>query len=122
MRRLPGRWTSFRTGEAADLEVLEASDGPDNLWGDDRNNVIWGRGGGDRMFGLGGNDELLGADGNDTIVDNDGTNDISYGKGNYYATRASGSSMTSVAGTRRSSPSIKIRSATPSAGGAMPRS
>ncbi|NVB82351.1 MAG: hypothetical protein HOV81_28485 [Kofleriaceae bacterium] len=79
---LEGRWTSFRTGEAADLEILEASDGADNLWGDDRDNVIWGRGGGDHMYGLGGNDELLGADGNDTIVDNEGTNEVSVGKGN----------------------------------------
>jgi hypothetical protein len=78
----PETWTTWRTGTAADLEILEASDGPDKLWGDDGPNVIWGRGGGDKMYGLGGNDELLGADGNDTIIDNDGNNDISYGKGN----------------------------------------
>ncbi|MEO8702822.1 MAG: calcium-binding protein [Kofleriaceae bacterium] len=72
-------WTSFRTGIAADLEVLEASDGPDHLWGDDRANVVWGRGGGDHIFGLDGDDELLGADGTDVIDGGRGHNDISYG-------------------------------------------
>jgi Ca2+-binding RTX toxin-like protein len=78
----PGAWTDFKNkGKDADLEVLEASDGPDHLWGDDRNNTIWGRGGGDYMNGLGGDDELLGADGNDTIDGGGGNDDISYGKG-----------------------------------------
>jgi Ca2+-binding RTX toxin-like protein len=79
---LPGRWTTFKTGVDADLEVLEASDGPDHLWGDDRANVLWGRGGGDVMYGLGGDDELLGADGNDKIYGGDGNNTIRYGGGN----------------------------------------
>jgi Ca2+-binding RTX toxin-like protein len=34
-------WTSWRTGSDADLEVLEASDGPDHLWGSDQNDTIW---------------------------------------------------------------------------------
>ncbi|MEO8551762.1 MAG: calcium-binding protein, partial [Kofleriaceae bacterium] len=60
----PGAWTDFKNkGQAADLEILEASDGPDHLWGDDRSNTIWGRGGGDHIFGLGGDDTILGADG-----------------------------------------------------------
>lgn len=59
----PDAWTKL----AADLEVLEASDGPDFLWGDDRNNTIWGRGGGDHIYGLGGDDLILGADGTDVI-------------------------------------------------------
>jgi Ca2+-binding RTX toxin-like protein len=76
---LPGRWTSFRRGVAADLEVLEASDGPDRLWGDDRANVIWSRGGGDRVWALGGDDEIRGADGRDVLDGGSGDNDISYG-------------------------------------------
>lgn len=73
------RWTSWKTGVDADLEVLEASEGPDHLWGDDRNNVIWGRAGGDQMFGLGGDDELLGADGNDRMDGGDGDDDLRFG-------------------------------------------
>jgi Ca2+-binding RTX toxin-like protein len=76
---LPGRWTSFRQGVAADLEVLEASDGPDRLWGDDGPNVIWSRGGGDRVWALGGNDEIRGADGRDVLDGGSGDNAISYG-------------------------------------------
>lgn len=79
---LPGRWTTFKTGVDADLEVLEASDGPDHLWGDDRANVLWGRGGGDVIYGLGGDDELLGADGNDKLYGGAGNNTIKYGGGN----------------------------------------
>jgi Ca2+-binding RTX toxin-like protein len=78
----PEAWTDFKNkGDAADLEVLEASDGPDNLWGDDRANTIWGRGGGDHIYGLGGDDTLLGADGNDVIDGGDGDNHISRGGG-----------------------------------------
>lgn len=75
----PNRWTSWRTGVDADLEVLEASDGPDRLWGDDGPNVIWSRGGGDKVYALGGNDEIRGADGNDVLDGGSGENDISYG-------------------------------------------
>ncbi|MGE0395881.1 MAG: calcium-binding protein [Kofleriaceae bacterium] len=73
-------WTEFKNknGEA-DLEVLEASDGPDRLWGDDRNNVLWGRGGGDHLYGLGGDDELLGADGRDVLDGGGGRNVESQG-------------------------------------------
>ena len=78
---LPNRWTSFRQGDAADLEVLEASDGPDRLWGDDGPNVIWSRGGGDVVHALGGNDEIRGADGNDVLDGGSGRNTISYGSG-----------------------------------------
>ncbi|HEY4241608.1 MAG TPA: hypothetical protein VGM88_17420 [Kofleriaceae bacterium] len=76
------QWTSWKRGVDADLEVLEASDGPDYLWGDDRNNTIWGRGGGDHIYGLGGDDVLLGADGNDVIDGGPGHNTISRGAGN----------------------------------------
>ncbi len=34
-----GQWTSWKTGVEADLETLEASDGADHLWGDDRANT-----------------------------------------------------------------------------------
>ncbi|HVV88384.1 MAG TPA: calcium-binding protein [Kofleriaceae bacterium] len=73
-------WTTFRTGADADLEILEASDGADYLWGDDRDDVLWGRAGGDHVYGLGGDDELLGADGRDVLVGGGGVDEISYGK------------------------------------------
>jgi len=78
----PDAWTDFKNkGDAADLEVLEASDGPDNLWGDDRANTIWGRGGGDHIYGLAGDDTLLGADGNDVIEGGGGDDHVSFGGG-----------------------------------------
>ena len=75
----PDAWTSWKTGADGDLEVLEASDGPDYLWGSDQNDTIWGRGGGDHIWGLDGDDDILGADGNDVIDGGDGNNKISYG-------------------------------------------
>ncbi len=75
----PDAWTSWKTGADADLEVLEASDGPDHLWGSDGNDTIWGRGGGDHIWGLDGNDEILGADGRDVIDGGPGRNVIHYG-------------------------------------------
>ncbi len=76
-------WTVFKyQGDAADLEVLEASDGADYLWGDDNNNTIWGRGGGDHIWGLGGDDTILGADGRDVIDGGSGNNTISRGDQN----------------------------------------
>jgi Ca2+-binding RTX toxin-like protein len=75
------RWTSWKTGVDADLEVLEASEGADHLWGDDRNNVIWGRDGNDQMFGLGGDDELLGALGTNHMDGGDGDDDVRDGNG-----------------------------------------
>jgi Ca2+-binding RTX toxin-like protein len=74
------RWTSWKTGIDADLEVLESSEGADRLWGDDRNNVLWGRAGGDEMYGLGGDDELLGANGNDRMDGGDGDNELRFGE------------------------------------------
>lgn len=76
----PSAWTKFdrRNGDA-DLEVLEASDGDDYLWGDDRANTIWGRKGNDHIWGLGGNDLILGANGYDEIGGGAGDNDISKG-------------------------------------------
>jgi Ca2+-binding RTX toxin-like protein len=50
-----------------DLEILEAADGNDNLWGNDDANVIWGREGDDRIHGLGGDDTLEGLVGDDWI-------------------------------------------------------
>lgn len=72
---LMGRWTTFRSGDTADLEVLEGSDGPDHLWGDDGPNVVWGRGGGDHLYGLAGDDKILGADGRD-VIDGGGGDDF----------------------------------------------
>ncbi|MBX3229031.1 MAG: hypothetical protein KIT84_01735 [Labilithrix sp.] len=53
---------------ADDLEILEAADGNDDLWGNDRPNTIWGREGDDILHGLGGNDTLMGLRGNDTEI------------------------------------------------------
>src|SRR5262249_2000282 len=75
----PDAWTSWKTGVDGDLEILEASDGPDYLWGSDEADAIWGRGGGDHIWGWGGDDEILGADGRDVIDGGDGNNDIHYG-------------------------------------------
>ncbi|HEY5922697.1 MAG TPA: calcium-binding protein [Kofleriaceae bacterium] len=75
------RWTSWKTGVEADLEVLESSEGNDKLWGDDRNNVLWGRDGNDEMYGLGGNDELLGALGTNQMDGGDGDDDVRDGQG-----------------------------------------
>lgn len=74
-----GRWTSWRTGAGADLEVLEGSDGPDRLWGDNRNNVIWARAGNDRVWSLDGDDEIRGGDGADRLDGGRGRNNITFG-------------------------------------------
>ncbi len=75
----PDAWTSWKTGADGDLEVLEASDGPDHLWGSDQDDVVWGRGGGDHIWGLLGDDEILGADGRDVIDGGGGNDRIRYG-------------------------------------------
>lgn len=72
-------WTTWKTGDAADLEVLEASDGPDHLWGTDGPDTIWSRGGGDHVWGFDGDDEILAADGRDVVDGGEGDNHISYG-------------------------------------------
>jgi Ca2+-binding RTX toxin-like protein len=50
-----------------DLEILEAADGDDELWGNDASNIIWGREGDDRIHGLGGDDVLDGLIGDDWL-------------------------------------------------------
>lgn len=50
---------------SGDLEILEAADGDDELWGNDESNEIWGREGDDEIHGLGGNDVIKGAKGKD---------------------------------------------------------
>jgi Ca2+-binding RTX toxin-like protein len=52
---------------AGDLEILEAADGDDELWGNDKPNQIWGREGDDEIHGLGGNDVIKGAKGKDRV-------------------------------------------------------
>jgi Ca2+-binding RTX toxin-like protein len=74
----PAKWTHMQTGQDADLEILEGSEGPDYLWGDDRDNRIMGRAGGDHLFGLGGDDEILGEAGKDVIEGGPGHNHIVY--------------------------------------------
>lgn len=73
------RWTSWKRGVSADLEVLEASDGDDHLWGDDSTDVIWARAGSDHVWGLDGDDEILGGDGHDVIDGGRGKNHVEYG-------------------------------------------
>ncbi|MGH7328310.1 MAG: hypothetical protein ACREJX_08170, partial [Polyangiaceae bacterium] len=64
-----------------DLEILEASDGNDELWGNDKNNTIWGRGGNDIIHGLGGDDIIDGADGDDSLYGGAGNDTLSGGNG-----------------------------------------
>jgi Ca2+-binding RTX toxin-like protein len=61
-----------------DLEILEAADGDDELWGNDKPNVIWGREGDDRIHGLGGDDVLDGLRGDDWMFGGAG-NDTFHG-------------------------------------------
>ncbi len=58
-----GKATKFED----DLEILEAADGDDELWGNDAPNVIWGREGDDHLHGLAGNDVLEGLLGQDKV-------------------------------------------------------
>jgi Ca2+-binding RTX toxin-like protein len=50
-----------------DLEILEAADGNDELWGNNKDNIIWGREGDDRIHGLDGDDTLDGLIGDDWL-------------------------------------------------------
>jgi Ca2+-binding RTX toxin-like protein len=61
---------------AGDLEILEAADGDDELWGNDGPNAIWGREGDDEIHGLGGNDDIRGASGHDRIFGGAGADDL----------------------------------------------
>jgi Ca2+-binding RTX toxin-like protein len=64
-----------------DMEIMEASDGNDELWGNDAPNIIWGREGDDIIHGLGGDDILMGLQGNDTIYGGAGNDTIVDGSG-----------------------------------------
>ena len=57
-----------------DLEILEAADGNDELWGNDKPNTIWGREGNDAVHGLGGDDDLEGTQGYDWLYGGAGNN------------------------------------------------
>ncbi|MFO0606685.1 MAG: hypothetical protein U0324_26165 [Polyangiales bacterium] len=57
---------------AGDLEILEAGEGDDRLYGNDQDNTIWSWGGDDRVWGFGGDDVLDGHRGNDEIYGGDG--------------------------------------------------
>lgn len=59
-----------------DLEILEAADGNDELWGNDAPNTIWGREGDDVIHGLGGDDLLMGLLDHDTIYGGEGNDTI----------------------------------------------
>ena len=52
-----------------DIEILEASDGNDELWGNDAENWIWGREGNDEIHGLGGNDHIKPGSGNNQVFE-----------------------------------------------------
>ncbi len=62
----------YGTTLAPDLEVLEAGEGDDHLYGNDTDNVIWAWGGDDHIWGFGGDDVLDGHRGNDEIYGGDG--------------------------------------------------
>lgn len=64
-----------------DLEILEASSGNDELWGNDAPNTIWGREGNDVIHGLGGDDTLLGLEGNDSLYGGAGFDTLNGGTG-----------------------------------------
>lgn len=65
-----------------DLEILEAADGNDQLWGNDHDNIIWGREGDDHIHGLGGRDTLDGLIGDDWLYGGAGQDDLSGARGN----------------------------------------
>lgn len=65
-----------------DLEILEAADGNDDLWGNDDANIIWGREGDDRIHGLGGNDTLEGLIGDDWLYGGAGNDVLLGARGN----------------------------------------
>ncbi len=65
-----------------DLEILEASDGNDELWGNDKPNTIWGREGDDHIHGLGGDDTLEGLVGDDWLYGGAGNDKLIGAAGN----------------------------------------
>jgi Ca2+-binding RTX toxin-like protein len=65
-----------------DLEILEAADGNDELWGNNEDNIIWGREGDDRIHGLGGDDTLDGLLGNDWLFGGAGNDKLQGAAGN----------------------------------------
>jgi Ca2+-binding RTX toxin-like protein len=67
---------------ADDLEILEAADGNDELWGNDDANIIWGREGDDRIHGLDGNDTLEGLLGDDSLFGGAGEDKLLGARGN----------------------------------------
>jgi Ca2+-binding RTX toxin-like protein len=95
----PERKNCASTRIRSDIEILEGSAGPDQLYGDNRKNpliigregddVIHGMGGADTLSGDGGSDSLFGDGGFDTIEAQDGAKDrsISCGGGGGEALR-----------------------------------
>lgn len=65
-----------------DLEILEAADGNDELWGNDAPNTIWGREGDDHIHGLGGDDDLEGTLGDDWLYGGAGNDKLLAASGN----------------------------------------
>jgi Ca2+-binding RTX toxin-like protein len=65
-----------------DIEILEAADGNDELWGNDEPNIIWGRAGDDYIHGLGSDDVLDGLLGNDWLYGGAGNDKLLGAAGN----------------------------------------
>jgi Ca2+-binding RTX toxin-like protein len=98
----PERKACSATRIRGDVEILEGSAGPDQLYGDNRknpliigregNDVIHGMGGADNLSGDGGADSLYGDGGFDTLEAQDGAKDrtLSCGKGGGEALRDKG--------------------------------
>jgi Ca2+-binding RTX toxin-like protein len=76
-----GTWQDDGTHFKDDLEILEAADGNDELWGNDERNIIWGREGNDHIHGLGGNDVLDGLKGEDWLYGGEGDDQLHPGSG-----------------------------------------
>ncbi|MBO9497381.1 hypothetical protein J7438_25330, partial [Thalassotalea sp. G20_0] len=70
-------WTSV----TLERLVLKATEGNNELHGDDQNNQLDGLGGDDLLVGYGGNDVLSGSEGNDTLRGEDGNDTLLGGTG-----------------------------------------
>ncbi|MGD1713409.1 cadherin-like domain-containing protein, partial [Dapis sp. BLCC M172] len=64
------------------VNILDVTDGADNLVGGEFNDNFDGTGGDDTLEGLGGNDTLTGDDDNDSLVGGEGNDSIDGGDGN----------------------------------------
>jgi Ca2+-binding RTX toxin-like protein len=74
-------WQKYATHLAGDLEILEGSDGSDELHGNDLDNIIWGREGNDHLYGHGGDDVVDGLLDDDNLYGGPGRDALHGGGG-----------------------------------------